>query len=370
MNLIQIIGFCNAAVRNARRLRFSGDIFYSIYPGYAGSIVPAGKYPLAPVGRSHPFFAGTGPALRQIINRIHVLSFLFLSLLFLCGCSLKAEEPVLETFPTAEEESAETADSSGDVSPLSGNDSKPEEGKEAAENSLNKQTALKKQDEEENPDTQAAENDPDTQTASEKKEVQDDARTAADMQNRVTVHVCGAVKKEGVYTLPAGSRIRDAVEAAGGFAGDADKSYLNLAMELEDAWQIRIPTKKETEALRTLQGDSGPNDSSNQGVVFFGVSTGLDTAFIVKGGASSDESAKDPTGQKSVQGSGAETDRINLNTASKEELMKIPGVGEAKAQRIIDYREQNGRFEMVEDLMKVPGIKDASFQKMKDYITV
>lgn len=150
----------------------------------------------------------------------------------------------------------------------------------------------------------------------------------------VTVHVCGAVRKEGVYVLPSGSRIRDAVEAAGGFSEDADRSWLNLAMQVEDAWQIRVPSREEAENLRKQQGTL--SDGSSQ----------------------TDKSPAE-------EGAG-----IDLNTASKEELMKIPGVGEAKAQRIIDYRQQNGRFEAVEELMKVPGIKNASFQKMKEYITV
>jgi competence protein ComEA len=173
-------------------------------------------------------------------------------------------------------------------------------------------------------------------------------------ESLLTVHVCGAVRREGVYSLPAGSRIRDAVDAAGGFSGDADRSCLNLAMKIEDAWQIRVPTKEEAEALRLEQGRSGA------GTAVPGASPGLSGTSGLQGAGT----AKDEAGK------GNQEEKINLNTASKEQLMKIPGVGEAKAQRIIEYREQNGRFEAIEDLMKVPGIKDASFQKMKEYITV
>ena len=198
-------------------------------------------------------------------------------------------------------------------------------------------------------------------------------------QNLLTVHVCGAVKKEGVYSLPAGSRIFDAVKAAGGFSDNADRSYLNLAMEVEDAWQIRIPSKEETEALRRqreVPEQDGSTGSAEDGKDIYGKLTGPDTPFIVKGPAQADGAetggkAGDIIGDAaSGQNSGPEGVKINLNTASKEELMKIPGVGEKKAQRIIDYREQNGRFESIEDLMKVPGIKNASFEKMRDYITV
>ena len=173
-------------------------------------------------------------------------------------------------------------------------------------------------------------------------------------ESLLTVHVCGAVRREGVYSLPAGSRIRDAVDAAGGFSGDADRSYLNLAMKIEDAWQIRVPTKEEAEALRLEQGRSG------SGTAVPGAAPGLSGTSGLQGAGTANDDA----------GTGNQEEKINLNTASKEQLMKIPGVGEAKAQRIIEYREQNGRFEAIEDLMKVPGIKDASFQKMKDYITV
>lgn len=172
----------------------------------------------------------------------------------------------------------------------------------------------------------------------------------------LTVHVCGAVRQEGVYTLPAGSRIRDAVEAAGGFDETADTSYVNLAAELQDAWQIRIPTTEEAAALR---GGADPSAVYGAGSAAAGaVPPGVYGAGSAAAGTGADHAASDSPG------------KVNLNTASKEELMQIPGIGEKKAQSILDYRQQSGGFEKIEDLMKVPGIKDASFQKLKDYISI
>lgn len=187
----------------------------------------------------------------------------------------------------------------------------------------------------------------------------------------VTVHVCGAVKKEGVYTLPSGSRIRDAVEAAGGFDNSADRSWLNLALRLEDAWQIRIPTREETKILRAkgneAAGDpaflNGTEDPAGTDPFISGPS--IPAMTVSQPGAASDSAGADPAGGES------DPDRkININTASLEELTRIPGIGETKARRIIEYREQNGRFEAVEDIMNVTGIKENSFRKMQDYITV
>ena len=173
----------------------------------------------------------------------------------------------------------------------------------------------------------------------------------------MTVHVCGAVRQEGVYTLPAGSRIRDAVEAAGGFDETADTSYVNLAAELQDAWQIRIPTEEEAAAL---WGGADPT-------AVYGA--GSAAAGAVPSGVYGAGSAAAGTGTGAEQAAPATPGKVNLNTASKEELMQIPGIGEKKAQSILDYRQQSGGFEKIEDLMKVPGIKDASFQKLKDYIS-
>ena len=135
----------------------------------------------------------------------------------------------------------------------------------------------------------------------------------------LTVHVCGAVRNEGVYKLPPGSRIEDAVNAAGGFLPTADRDYCNLARLVEDGQQIRVPTRAEAESLREQERE---HDS------------GL----------------------------------ININTATEAELMTLPGIGQTRAQAIIAWREKNGGFKTIEDIMKVSGIKESAFLKIKDRI--
>ena len=319
-----ITALLNAAVRNVRRLRFSVDL-----------------------------------------KKVSVYVLLMCAALFLCSCSKRADEPVLEPVRIEEDGAA------GASAPQSLLTDKKTDAKRAAQESV---PAVKDEDTVEGNTVPGRNEGKDVSAVSEAADP--DAETG---QNLLTVHVCGAVKNEGVYSLPAGSRIFDAVKAAGGFSDNADRSYLNLAMEVEDAWQIRIPSKEETEALRRqreVPEQDSSTGSAEDGKDIYGKLTGPDTPFIVKGpapadGAETGGKAGDIIGDAaSGQNSGPEGVKINLNTASKEELMKIPGVGEKKAQRIIDYREQNGRFESIEDLMKVPGIKNASFEKMRDYITV
>lgn len=336
-----IIALFYAAVKNTGRLRFFGDNFSFIFLSRS---------------RRPP---ETAPENGPVFKSIPVFVFPFLLSFFLLGCSAGAGEPVLEEIDPGqsaervlEQETAGagltddrfTEDQSTDGH-LSG-DRLPDgrvsddhlSGERLTDGRVSGDRLAEKEE-------ISSDRESDAEAGPMDEEVQ---------ESLLTVHVCGAVRREGVYSLPAGSRIRDAVDAAGGFSGDADRSYLNLAMKIEDAWQIRVPTKEEAEALRLEQGRSGA------GTAVPGASPGLSGTSGLQGAGT----AKDEAGK------GNQEEKINLNTASKEQLMKIPGVGEAKAQRIIEYREQNGRFEAIEDLMKVPGIKDASFQKMKDYITV
>lgn len=128
------------------------------------------------------------------------------------------------------------------------------------------------------------------------------------------VYVTGAVVSPGVYTLPAGSRVEDAVQAAGGFMPDAASEQVNLASLLQDGQQVNIPH---------LAGNSH-----------------------VSGG------------------------RMNINTASAEELATLPGIGPTTAKKIVDYRLQYGPFRTIQDIQNVPGIGPATFAKIQDYITV
>ena len=141
----------------------------------------------------------------------------------------------------------------------------------------------------------------------------------------VYVHVCGAVKTPGVYALKADARIVDAIAAAGGCLKKADETVWNQAEMVTDGQQIYIPSKEETKAKETA------------------VQNGSDSAA---------------------------TGLVNINQATKEQLMTLPGIGEVKAAQIVSYRETNGAFSSIEDIMNIEGIKDGVFQKIKDYITV
>ncbi len=137
----------------------------------------------------------------------------------------------------------------------------------------------------------------------------------------ICVYICGAVHEPGVYELPEGSRVHEALDMAGGMTEEAAAYALNLARIAVDGEQIYVPDAEEIQ------------------------------------------------GQSILSGSGYEK-KVNINTASMEELMTLTGIGEAKAESIIRYREENGRFQSIEDLMEIGGIKEGVFEKIKDDITI
>lgn len=148
------------------------------------------------------------------------------------------------------------------------------------------------------------------------------------------VDVRGAVNKPGVYSLTAGSRVQDALALAGDVLANADTRTLNLARKLNDGEQIYVPQI----------GEAPPAPAS--------------TVSSSRAGAARTPTASAPIG------------KINVNTATLDELDKLPGIGPSIAQRIIDYRTQNGEFKKIDDLKKVRGIGDALFDQIKDWVTL
>lgn len=154
-------------------------------------------------------------------------------------------------------------------------------------------------------------------------------------KQEIYVDVCGAVAEPGVFCLPEGSRVFQAIEAAGGFLPEAAENYVNRAQGLSDGEQLYVPTKEE--ALTMERTDA------------------------VSSGEEKDEA---PEGGTEHAG------KVNLNTADETELCTLTGIGASKAKAIIAYREENGPFASIEDLMKVEGIKEGTFHKIKDEIEV
>lgn len=169
---------------------------------------------------------------------------------------------------------------------------------------------------------------------------------SSEEEKTLVVHICGAVSAPGVYELPAGSRIIDAVEAGGGFLPEAEEACCNLAEEIVDGCQIYIMTKSESCADGQTEKKAGIQTSPDSDM---------------------------QTTDRNVRSNSApalENGLVNLNTADIAALTTLPGIGESRAKVIISYREQHGAFAQIEDIMKISGIKQAAFSKIKDKITV
>ena len=162
--------------------------------------------------------------------------------------------------------------------------------------------------------------------SSSEKEMKKEEKEESPGQDLITVDVKGAVKSPGIYDLPVGSRVNDAVQKAGGLTEEADSKSLNLAQKISDEALVYVPTKGEEAASQQATSGTTPSSSKEK--------------------------------------------KVNLNKASLEELKQVKGLGGKRAQDIIDHREANGKFKSVDELKKVSGIGAKTIEKLKDYVTV
>lgn len=147
----------------------------------------------------------------------------------------------------------------------------------------------------------------------------------------IVVEIRGAVESPGVYELPAGARVVDAVDQAGGFAANADLSTVNLARRLRDGEAIAF---QEIPVVPVTTPDDSPRT----------------------------------TGAKDSEGESAGP--INVNRATVDELIALPGIGEVTAQRIVDFREEHGPYRSIDDLVHVQGISTNTIENLRDLVTV
>ena len=165
-------------------------------------------------------------------------------------------------------------------------------------------------------------------------------------QAMIYVDVCGAVANPGVFQLAAGSRVFQAIEAAGGYLPEAALTCVNRAGVLTDGQQLYILTQEEMERQGLDPAEmSGASEGQMNGSAGIGQNTGM-TAQV------------------------QQDNRININTADEAQLTMLTGIGATRAQAIIAYREENGPFAAIEDIMNVQGIKEGTFAKIKDEIVV
>ena len=192
----------------------------------------------------------------------------------------------------------------------------------------------------------------------------------------IVVHINGAVKHPGVYHLPPGSRCDDALKAAGGANADANTDALNLASHLEDGSQIHVPTRREQPARDAQNADTLIKHDTAAASAPAAPAAASTVGSPAKGStASASHRAAHSSGDRgSRSGSGklaaGSSETVNINTANSETLQKLPGIGPAMADRILDYRKTNGGFKSPEELMQVSGIGAKKYAKMEPFIRV
>ncbi len=172
-------------------------------------------------------------------------------------------------------------------------------------------------------------------TEQETEEVEEETEEK-EVPKEIVVHITGAVQNEGIVKLKEGSRIIDAVEAAGGMTSDANLKMINLAYAIRDGQKIYIPRVSDLEEGVEISGDTG----------IYGT---MDTEMQIDSNANT---------------------KININTANKNQLTSITGIGESTANKIIQYREKNGKFKNIEEIKNVSGIGELKYNNIKDYICV
>ncbi len=168
------------------------------------------------------------------------------------------------------------------------------------------------------------------------KDTEEENNEVKEEKSKIIIHVSGAVVNEGIVELEEKARVADAIEAAGGVTEDAYMRDINLASLLEDGMKVYIPTKEEV-----MQKEENSD-------------------YII--------GSNNIIGNNNVESK--KSGKVNINTATKEELDTLPGVGESTANKIISYREENGKFKSIEEIKEVSGIGDSKFEQIKDLIEI
>lgn len=169
----------------------------------------------------------------------------------------------------------------------------------------------------------------------ENKEITE-ANGSEEEKNEIIIYITGEINKEGVYKLEEGSRIADAIELAGGLTDEADTKEINLAYIIEDGMKIKIPNKTEQQEKSE----------------YITKESGIEVEVI--------ENAKSNT----------TSNKVNINTATQEQLETLTGIGPSTANKIIEHRKKNGNFKKIEDIKNVSGIGESKYNKIKEQIIV
>lgn len=172
----------------------------------------------------------------------------------------------------------------------------------------------------------------------------------------ILVHVDGAVNNPGIIELKENSRICDAIEKAGGITEDANLKNINLAFFLEDGMKIFIPTNNKEKGEINMDENNEINNNVDENIL-----DNLEYVTEESGGTSLEAFSNGKNNNSNNK-------RININTANESELSSLPGIGEATALKIINYRNENGKYNSIDDLKNVKGIGENKFENIKDFI--